>query len=147
MLIITSRCHLPVCCRSLVDRCGFLGSSKPQIYYFYCWFDHTTLYVALAWEVNYSRSIVFLSSILFSHCNHAYHIHSLTCSYAIKTTSLHGQLVASIAWRDAASQKILRTNLIYIMLEESKNLMWIMCNYKLNIRFSEITLLTLQGQL
>ena len=26
-----SCCHLPVSCRSLVDRCGFLGSCKPQI--------------------------------------------------------------------------------------------------------------------
>ena len=29
--IIPSYCHLPVSCRSLVDRCGCLGSCKPQI--------------------------------------------------------------------------------------------------------------------
>jgi hypothetical protein len=29
--IIPSYCHLPVSCRSLVDRCGSLGSCKPQI--------------------------------------------------------------------------------------------------------------------
>ena len=32
--IIPSYCHLPVSCRSLVDRCGSLGSCKPQIYFF-----------------------------------------------------------------------------------------------------------------
>ena len=32
---IPSYCHLPVSCRSLVDRCGSLGSCKPQIYLFY----------------------------------------------------------------------------------------------------------------
>ena len=32
--IIPSYCHLPVSCRSLVDRCSSLGSSKPQIYFF-----------------------------------------------------------------------------------------------------------------
>ena len=31
--IIPSCCHLPVSCRSLVDRCGPLGSCKPQIYF------------------------------------------------------------------------------------------------------------------
>jgi hypothetical protein len=29
--IILSCCHLPVSCRSLVDRCGSFGNSKPQI--------------------------------------------------------------------------------------------------------------------
>jgi len=29
--IIPLYCHLPVSCRSLVDRCGSLGSCKPQI--------------------------------------------------------------------------------------------------------------------
>ena len=28
---IPSYCHLPVICRSLVDRCGSFGSCKPQI--------------------------------------------------------------------------------------------------------------------
>ena len=32
--IIPSYSHLPVSCWSLVDRCGSLGSCKPQIYYF-----------------------------------------------------------------------------------------------------------------
>ena len=30
-LIIPSCCHLPISCRSLVDRCGSRGSCKPQI--------------------------------------------------------------------------------------------------------------------
>ena len=31
--IIPLYCHRPVSCRSLVDRCGSLGSCKPQIYF------------------------------------------------------------------------------------------------------------------
>ena len=32
--IILLYCHLPVSCRSLVDRCGSLGSCEPQIYFY-----------------------------------------------------------------------------------------------------------------
>ena len=32
--IIPSCCHLPVSCRSLVERCDSLGSCKPQIYFY-----------------------------------------------------------------------------------------------------------------
>ena len=33
--IIPSYCHLPVSYRSLRDRCGSLGSCKPQTYFYY----------------------------------------------------------------------------------------------------------------
>ena len=35
---LPSYCHLPVSCRSLVDRCGSFGSCKPQSYFFFLFY-------------------------------------------------------------------------------------------------------------
>ena len=45
LLYLTERnvnhiCYLPVSCRSIVDRCGSLGTCKPQIYFFIRWLGH-----------------------------------------------------------------------------------------------------------
>ena len=37
--------YLPVSCRSIVDRCGSLGSCEPQIEFFYCYFLYNLIQI------------------------------------------------------------------------------------------------------
>ena len=63
--IIPSCCHLPVSCRSLVDRCGSPGSCKPQI--FYLIYRYMELDIWLALDKLFNELWLMYIALLISH--------------------------------------------------------------------------------
>ena len=57
-IVFLSCGHLPVSCRSLVNRCGSLGSCKPQIYLF---FNCSSLYFLIELPLFLLPSFIFLA--------------------------------------------------------------------------------------